>query len=313
MRQRRCRRPDRWRFASACEGSERFRSRQLSGANCRKPLVSPRCVPGMRRRRWLQLTAGTVGGLACLDTVTATGSDAGNSRSTDEHPIQEAKLAAGDGDSSDAFGQGVALDGERALVGAADDEDPNGAEAGSAYVFERTDAGWTQAAKLVPEDGDDGDRFGYQVALDGTTAVVTAYRDEDPSGERGGSAYIFERTDGEWVQEAKLSAGGADNGNRFGFTLSLDGDRALFGAPVDEDANGDDSVAAYLFERTGGEWSRVDKLVPDSERDRRESFNITVERRQVRQFGGAGRRACPRRDLPGRGSIRVGVPVRVRG
>jgi septal ring-binding cell division protein DamX len=89
----------------------------------------------MRRRRWLQLTAGTVGGLACLDTVTATGSRAGSSRPTDEHPIQEAKLAADDGDSGDGFGLDVGLDGDRAVVGVPDEEDPNGDGAGSAYVF----------------------------------------------------------------------------------------------------------------------------------------------------------------------------------
>jgi len=49
---------------------------------------------------------------------------------------QTAKLSAGD--SKDDFGDSVAVsgDGSTALVGAQDDEDPNGEDAGSAYVFE---------------------------------------------------------------------------------------------------------------------------------------------------------------------------------
>ncbi|PSQ01346.1 hypothetical protein BRC92_10870 [Halobacteriales archaeon QS_4_69_31] len=51
---------------------------------------------------------------------------------------QQRTFADDDGDGEDRFGWSVALssDGTSALVGANTDEDPNGAEAGSAYVFE---------------------------------------------------------------------------------------------------------------------------------------------------------------------------------
>ncbi|WP_277543763.1 FG-GAP repeat protein, partial [Haloarcula laminariae] len=51
---------------------------------------------------------------------------------------QQAKIAADDGDSDDDFGASVALssDSPTALIGASNDEDPNGDQAGSAYVFE---------------------------------------------------------------------------------------------------------------------------------------------------------------------------------
>lgn len=52
-------------------------------------------------------------------------------------------------------------------------------------------AGWGQQAKLVANDGDAVDRFGLSVAVDGSTAVVSAPRDEDPNGDRAGSAYVF--------------------------------------------------------------------------------------------------------------------------
>jgi len=51
---------------------------------------------------------------------------------------QTGKLTAEDGDSGDFFGDSVAVssDGSAAMVGAPGDEDPNGYNAGSAYVFE---------------------------------------------------------------------------------------------------------------------------------------------------------------------------------
>ncbi|PSP31335.1 hypothetical protein BRC64_10535 [Halobacteriales archaeon QH_10_67_22] len=105
--------------------------------------------------------------------------------------VQRAKLVADDGDSGDGFGAEVALAGERALVGASADEDPNGESAGSAYLFERDDDGWTQAGKLAADDGDSDDNFGVALALDGERALLGAWDDEDPNGDGAGSAYVF--------------------------------------------------------------------------------------------------------------------------
>lgn len=58
-------------------------------------------------------------------------------RRSGEGWTQEAKLAAADGDSQDFFGVvGVSRDGSTAVIGAPREEDPNGAGAGSAYIFD---------------------------------------------------------------------------------------------------------------------------------------------------------------------------------
>jgi hypothetical protein len=185
---------------------------------------------------------------------------------------QQAKLAAEDGDGDDWFGSSVALsaDGTTALVSAPGDEDPNGESAGSASVFAteegwRTDAG--QRAKLVAEDGDDGDRFGDDVSLsgDGTTALVGAPEDADPNGESAGSAYVFAASSGDWAQRAKLVADDGDPEDWFGGTvaLSADGTAALVGASNDEDPNGSDAGAAYRFATSGDGWTQRSKLAAD--------------------------------------------------
>ena len=69
--------------------------------------------------------------------------------------------------------------------------------------------GWGQAKKLAASDAENGDRFGYSVAISGDTIIVGAYG-EDGGGTDRGAAYIFERIDRQWIQDVKLTpAGGA--------------------------------------------------------------------------------------------------------
>ena len=65
---------------------------------------------------------------------------------------------------------------------------------------------WTataQQAKIVSSDLQEGDDYGYSVALDGDTAVVGA-RYEDTGGTSAGSVYVFTRSGTSWSQQAKI-------------------------------------------------------------------------------------------------------------
>lgn len=174
-------------------------------------------------------------------------------------PLTEtAKLVAADGDAGDAFGTAVAVTGESVLVGAPGDEDPNGGESGSAYLYTE----WTQTAKLVAADGDADDHFGAAVALSGTQALVGAPADEDPHYPGAGSAYVFDGSGGEWTQTAKLAASGGDS-QAFGERVALSGGTALL-TSQDEST---DSVAGagvtYVFEQAEGGWRQAARLVAD--------------------------------------------------
>ena len=72
-----------------------------------------------------------------------------------------------------------------------------------------------EAQKLLASDGAADDQFSVSVAVDGDTAVVGAYWDDD-DGSGSGSAYVFTRSGATWTQQAKLTAldGAADS--RFG-------------------------------------------------------------------------------------------------
>jgi hypothetical protein len=173
---------------------------------------------------------------------------------------QQAKLTAAGGAAGDWFGWAVAVDGDTVVVGAPDDA--KGAKSGSAYVFVRAGATWTQQAKLLAADGAAGDRFGWAVAVDAGTVVVGAYGDDDKVRDSG-SAYVFVRTGGTWTQQAKLTAADGAAYDRFGYAVAVDGDTVVVGAYGDDD-KGTDSGSAYVFTRTGATWTQQGKLTaPD--------------------------------------------------
>ena len=178
--------------------------------------------------------------------------------------VQQAKLIASDGSFSDIFGYSVSLSGNTALVGAPQDND-DGPDSGSAYVFVRDVASWSQQAKLTAEDAAAADTFGHSVSVCGDTAIVGAPSDGD-DGPSSGSAYIFVRDDDEWSQQTKLTALDAEQSDLFGSSVSVSGDTALVGA-YGHDNVGLFSGSAYVFTRHDGEWSQQAKLTPSDIED----------------------------------------------
>jgi hypothetical protein len=170
---------------------------------------------------------------------------------------QMAKLTASDGASGDFFGYSVSISEGLVIVGAYRD-DNNGIISGSAYIFERSGSSWSQVAKLTDSGGGDWDSFGAGVSISGGYAIVGAYGDDD-NGNNSGSAYIFERSGSSWNQVAKLTAIDGDSGDFFGYSVSISEGLVIVGAHGDRD-NGNDSGAAYIFQRSGSSWNQIAKL-----------------------------------------------------
>ena len=176
--------------------------------------------------------------------------------------IEEAKLTTSDAAAGDQFGHSVSLDGDRAIVGASANDDacpsmPN-CQSGSAYVFRRDGTMWTEEAKLTASDQSVQERFGHSVWLDGNQAIIGAYADDDTGGDSG-SAYVFQFDGTTWTEEAKITPSDAAAGDNFGYSVSLDGDRALIGAFRDDDTGGD-SGSTYVFRFDGTTWIEEAKL-----------------------------------------------------
>jgi len=175
---------------------------------------------------------------------------------------QIAKLTADDAAEGDEFGVSVSLSGETTVVGARFDDDAvpgdPACSSGSAYVFREIGGEWQQIAKLTPDNGECEDVFGSSVSIDGDTAVVGALQDDD-AGFNSGSAYVFREVRGVWQQTAKLLADDAAPSDTVGRSVSISGDTAVLGAPLDDDA-GSSSGSAYVFREVGRAWQQSAKL-----------------------------------------------------
>ncbi len=103
--------------------------------------------------------------------------------------------------------------------------------------------------------------FGNSVSISGDYAIAGAEGD-DYNSTNFGSAYIFERGgDGTWTQQPLLTPG-ADgaSGDKFGESVSIDGDYAIVGA-FDDDDDGTSSGSAYIFKRENdGTWLKQAKI-----------------------------------------------------
>ena len=163
------------------------------------------------------------------------------------------------------FGFSVAISGDYAIVGARDDDNNGVTDIGSAYIYERTSSGWGNpiALTLPPLDSDgsdatglaSGSSFGWSVAISGDYAIVGTLH----------SAYIYERDDtitegSKWGNPVPLTLpNGLEVLSFFGWSVAIDGNYAIVGAPNDKNNEGPSAGSAYIYERDdtiteGSKW-----------------------------------------------------------
>ena len=171
------------------------------------------------------------------------------------------------------FGTSVSLERLRAVIGA---PRPEGG-AGAAYVYDRggsTNPTWWLDATLTAADGAAGNSFGQAVSLDGNRVLIGAPGTHGGAGGNAGAAYVFDRA-GSWNQTARLNASGGGANDRFGGSVSLDGDRALIGAAGADGGGGLNSGAVYVFDAYGSNWYQTSRLTA-SDPAPHGSFGISV-------------------------------------
>ena len=165
----------------------------------------------------------------------------------------EIKLNGTDSEPGDRFGQSIATNGNRVVVGAGS-HDVNGDNSGAAYVFKLNEEEevWLPEIKLVPSNGASQDVFGFSVDIDDGSEVVVvgAYVDDTRAAADAGSVYIFRPNRG-WREDQIFRRGRRVNDQEyFGEDVSIDGDLLLIGAwGVDDHRNDDyeDIGGAFIY------------------------------------------------------------------
>ena len=165
--------------------------------------------------------------------------------------VEEQKLVASDGDTTDQFGYSVSISGDYAIVGARFKDNWQGA----AYIFSRENTTWTEEQKLLASDGTSNDWFGWSVSITDNYAIVGATGDDN----KKGSAYIFKKDGTTWTEEQKLLASDGNDEDWFG-VVSIWGNYAIVGAQGDDNWKG----SVYIFQKDGLTWTQQEKCSPNS-------------------------------------------------
>ena len=117
--------------------------------------------------------------------------------------------------------------------------------------------------KIIASDGAYDERFGRDTAISGNGlyAISGVYWEND-NGNRAGAAYIFAKSGNTWSQQDKIFASDAQLESWFGESVAInsDGTYAVVGASQ-EDTNGVQAGAAYIYTRSGSTWTQQQKIV----------------------------------------------------
>lgn len=130
-----------------------------------------------------------------------------------------------------------------------------------------------QQAYLKASQVDESDFFGFAVAADGDTVVVSArYESSSTQGvntvpnelaQAAGAVYVFVRSGGSWIQQAYLKPQQTTALDFFGTSVAVSGNTIVVGATGEDsgtmgapDESASDAGAAYVFVRNGSAWSQ---------------------------------------------------------
>ncbi|MFT5735248.1 MAG: hypothetical protein ACI8WY_003935 [Planctomycetota bacterium] len=138
------------------------------------------------------------------------------------------------------FGQSVAVDGSRILVGERSGHQPAGAR-----LFELDASGWTHTSDMLPVSGRLVAGFGADVAINGSLALVGAsgapFAPRPTPSDSGdvGAGYVFVQQPSTTSNHGWAGYSTVFNVARgFSQSVALSDRRAAFGAPYEEDARG---------------------------------------------------------------------------
>ena len=155
---------------------------------------------------------------------------------------------------NDQFGQTVAISESYAIVGARFEDDAGGTDSGKAYIFD-TSTGNLLYTLDNPNayNTTSGDRFGDDVAISESYAIVGAWSEDDAGGTTSGKAYIYSTSTGNLLHTLdNPNAYDTSVSDFFGYSVAISESYAIVGAYREDDAGGTDSGKAYIFDTITG-------------------------------------------------------------
>jgi hypothetical protein len=123
---------------------------------------------------------------------------------------------------------------------------------------------WGSEQKIQAGDKATSDYFGWSVSISGDYAIVGAPYEDTGGTTDAGAAYIYKRdpSTGVWGSEQKIQASDKQQGDEFGFSVSISGDYAIVGAYLEDTGGTTNAGAAYIYKRDSstGVWGSEQKI-----------------------------------------------------
>jgi len=177
----------------------------------------------------------------------------------------------------DRFGLDVAIQGNIAVVGAAEDDD-DARSSGQVYIYYKDLGGtdnWGLHKELNPGSLEELDLFGYKVDIDNDVIAVSATGDDD-AGVEFGAVYLFGKDVGgpdNWGLIKKLTVPTSRN---LGTYIDLSGDELIASSFENTSRKGE----AYIFERNEGgtdNWGLQVRIQPAEIANNEFFITVTID------------------------------------
>jgi hypothetical protein len=135
------------------------------------------------------------------------------------------------------FGFDVAIDGDRAVVGAWRDA----SDTGRIYFFTRSGSTWSNF--VLNREADPGGQCGYSVAIKGSKTVFGC----PGTNAAAGTAYIYDVVNDNFPRQLIPSSGSRNAGDRFGSSVAISGNKVIVGAPFNDNQAATDAGRVHIF------------------------------------------------------------------
>lgn len=153
-------------------------------------------------------------------------------RTVDGDWIQNAIISPSDARAGDRLGSAISVHDDVLALGARLNIRRNAEtraviSSGATYIYRLVGDSWQEEAKLITRDTKIRDRTGWSVFTNGRQVLMGS----PGQGNGVGAAYLFELTDGTWVETMKYVASDGALGHALGSSVALSGSSAIVGAP----------------------------------------------------------------------------------
>jgi hypothetical protein len=128
---------------------------------------------------------------------------------------------------------GIAIAGDRIIIGSLNYGAPFGQTNGAVYIFHFDGSTWNFEIRLIAPAPAIEDGFGGEVDVDGEWMVVAARNARCPGGDGCGAIYFFRLSGDTWTYHSSIY--GSEHSNPIGDSVGLDGTIAAYGMPFDND------------------------------------------------------------------------------